>query len=279
MHVLENESIRLEVSSLGAELKSVIAYNKERLWPGKEPWQRSSPVLFPVVGRCFEDKLRINGQRLSMKQHGFARDMEFDVVERLDGLRLVLKDTEESRKNYPFAFELSIGYTLLSDGFTVEYDILNPNGKALPFSIGAHPGFLLDDAEWADYRLEFNVKEDADRHLLRDGCFDKRKEASLVEGVLALKPQEFDKDAIVYMNLESDEVALKQGNKTVLKIEFEGFPHFGIWTKAGCRDFICLEPWLGYADYIGFNQSIESKAGIQILEPGEKKSLKWSVRF
>lgn len=279
MHVLENESIRLEVNSLGAELKSVIAHNKERIWPGQEPWQRSSPVLFPVVGRCFEDQLRINGQRQPMSQHGFARDMEFEVVERLDGLRLVLKDSEASRKHYPFAFELSIGYSLLPDGFTVEYDILNPNGTALPFSIGAHPGFLLEDPDWTDYRLEFNVKEDADRHLLRDGCFDKRKEASLEEGVLALKPQDFDKDAIVYMNLESDEVALKQGNKTVLKMEFEGFPHFGIWTKAGCRDFICLEPWLGYADYIGFNQSIESKAGIQILEPGEKKSLKWSVRF
>lgn len=279
MHILENEQIRLEIDSKGAELKRVYALGKERLWPGGEVWQRSSPVLFPVVGRCFEDRIRINGQHFPMSQHGFARDLEFEVIERLDGLHFLLKDSEKTRERYPFGFSLDIKYTLIPNGFEVSYTIENPNESKLPFSIGAHPGFLLEDPDWKEYTLEFNEAETLDRHLLREGCFDKRKEASLVEGELKLRMEDFDKDAIVYMNMESNEVILKSEGKNILKMEFEGFPHFGIWTKANCRDYICLEPWLGHADYIGFNQSIESKAGIEILEAGKKKDLSWNVRF
>ena len=70
--------MQISVSHKGAELQSLIANGREYLWQGDPTfWGRRAPILFPIVGKVADDKLRINGQEYTMKQHGFARDAEF----------------------------------------------------------------------------------------------------------------------------------------------------------------------------------------------------------
>ncbi len=81
-HTIQNEQIKCEIDSHGAELKSLIrkADGSEVMWNGDPAyWDRISPVLFPFVGAAKDKIYRHEGKEYSMGQHGFARDMEFSL--------------------------------------------------------------------------------------------------------------------------------------------------------------------------------------------------------
>ena len=80
----ENEYIRIVVNAHGAEMCSLVKNSgvKEMLWHGDPMcWKRHSPVLFPIVGSLWEGTMRQNGKEYHMGQHGFARDMDFELIE------------------------------------------------------------------------------------------------------------------------------------------------------------------------------------------------------
>ena len=86
MHTLENEFLKVSVADAGAELSSVIDKESglERVHDANpEVWNRHAPILFPFVGKVVGGVYRIGNEEYEMKtQHGFARDMEFDVVDK-----------------------------------------------------------------------------------------------------------------------------------------------------------------------------------------------------
>ena len=86
-YTIENEQIRCEIDSHGAELKSLVrkADGREVMW-GADPayWNRTSPVLFPFVGGVKDKLYRHEGKEYTIGQHGFARDMEFALESRTD---------------------------------------------------------------------------------------------------------------------------------------------------------------------------------------------------
>ena len=79
-------------SRLGAELISSKLDGIEKIHQGQDCidengrvyWKRHFPVLFPIVGKLKQNKTIINGRTYEMGQHGFARDMEFEPVTKLD---------------------------------------------------------------------------------------------------------------------------------------------------------------------------------------------------
>ncbi len=110
--IIKNNLLTVEISSFGAELKSIIKDDIEFLWQGDPKyWKRSSPVLFPIVGRLLDDEYIYNNKTYKLTQHGFARDCEFMLVKKTnkEGIYL-LKENNEILKKYPFKFNLSIGY-------------------------------------------------------------------------------------------------------------------------------------------------------------------------
>ena len=55
-----------------------------------------------------------------------------------------------------------------------------------------------------------------------------------------------------------------------LTIRAKNFPYWGFWTPAqGGAPFVCIEPWLGHADYVDFNGELKDKEGIIKLAVGE----------
>lgn len=141
---MRNESLEIGIDLLGAELKSLrrIDTDTEYLW-GADPeyWGRTSPILFPFVGRVKNGIYRHEGKEYRIGQHGFARDREFTLLSQTaDTVWFVLEDDEASRQVYPFAFRLEIGYQLLEDGVKVIWKVSNPAENVLYFSIGGHPG-------------------------------------------------------------------------------------------------------------------------------------------
>jgi len=280
---LENEKLHISIAADGAELSSIFSKqkNQEFIWQGSsEWWPRRAPVLFPIVGKLNQNLLRHNGHIYSLPQHGFARDNEFMVEAQSESaITFLLSSTEALRTKFPFDFQLRITYVLIDSTLEIQYEVKNPADKIMYFSIGAHPGFALVVGEsLSDYYLEFEKMETLDRHLLEEGLFNGKTERVVnASHTMNLNDEMMKKDAVVFKDMKSTTVWLKSRQSDyTLKFHSPGFPYFGIWSKPGAP-FVCLEPWCGMADKMGFEGDIKGKEGIVSLGGGEIFTRKFSV--
>jgi galactose mutarotase-like enzyme len=270
LHELSNEHLSVKISAKGAEMHSVFLkkLDKEILWQADEQvWPRHAPVLFPIVGKLKDDAYTYKGKSYSLSQHGFARDCGFTVIEKSNAhMVFELKEDETSLQKFPFRFVLHITYRIELNCVSCHYSVLNPAEEDLYFSIGAHPGFvcpLFEGEQFEDYYIQCEDEEDekTERRLLRDGLLSGQTEPVFDQGILSLKKELFDKDAIVLNHLQSAFINLSS-TRYMLHFDWYNMPYFGIWTKKGCDRFICLEPWAGIADTINASGHFEEKEGI-----------------
>lgn len=283
---LENEKIKIEVDTAGAELKKLILKknNKNYLWHGdSEYWGRRAPVLFPIVGRLKDNKYIYQGKEYKMTQHGFARDKDFKLIEEKDNLlRYRLEAGDSTLEIYPFHFILDIIYKIERNKLSIKYHVKNGNEEEMYFSIGAHPAFywpLTEEEEKEDYYLEFEKKEEAVRYLLDKGLLNHETEKIINDSkILELQADTFKDDALVFKDLKSEAVTLKSRNsERKIKMEFKSFPYLGIWSQSAEAPFICIEPWQGIADSVDSSGKLEEKEGINKLEAAEEFSSEYSI--
>lgn len=275
MITIENKHISAQFKPYGAELKSLKnkSTDREYIWQADpEFWNRSAPLLFPIVGEVTHNAIKVDGTQYSLGRHGFARDLRFEVSSIHEAeVEYYLKNTEETLEKYPFKFRFSVTYAVKEHSLITKFSIKNTDEKPIYFSVGAHPAFNLPSGNIEDYYIEFEQPETLYRHLLANNTFSGEKEL-IVENTtrLPLSSALFDKDAIVFKDMKSQQLTLKDklGDYAV-KMSFEGFPYFGIWTKPNCERFVCLEPWCGLADTAGFNGEFKDKEGIVSLAEGE----------
>ena len=146
MEYLSNGIIEIEIAPIGAELQSIrrVAAPTEYLWQGDPTyWGRRAPILFPIVGRLWENTAHFGDKSYEIFQHGFARDMLFSkIVDEDRHLAFSLRSNEESLRLWPFNFELRIDYTLLRNVLTISWSVTNLDTRVMPFQIGAHPAFM-----------------------------------------------------------------------------------------------------------------------------------------
>jgi len=170
-------SLKIEVANKGAELTSIKFNGKEMLHNGEKFWDRQSPVLFPTVGRLRDNKTIINKQTYEIPQHGFAKDMEFELIEKTENERLYLtKSNEETLKMFPFEFELFTKYTTDENTLIVEYKVINKDNKEMIFGIGGHPGFKIQMSQ-EDYYFELEKEEDKIEFMEVEGNYISNKSA------------------------------------------------------------------------------------------------------
>ncbi len=287
--ILENEYLKLKFASLGGELKSAFdkKSGKEILYEGKSSfWNRSAPILFPIVGKLKDNSYLIQDKKFELSQHGFARNLEFNVRNKSESeITFNLLFNEETLKAYPFKFELQISYILTINKVTTKYKVINLDDKKIPFSIGAHPGFIcpiFENEKFEDYYLEFEKEEKLNRHLLnqKNGLFNSKTEEVLNNStILKLDYSYFEKDAIVFKNMKSSWIKIKSSKSDYcLKFIFKNFPYFGIWTKSNGK-FICLEPWHGIADSESATTDFYVKEGINFLEKNMEFKCEYSFEI
>jgi galactose mutarotase-like enzyme len=267
---ISNTTLTATINTLGAELISLVKNNKNYIWNIDETyWNKTSPVLFPIVGRLKNDSYSFNGKTYQLSRHGFARNMEFTFDKKSDSQVIFeLNETEETKAIYPFNFKLFMAYTLMENELVIEYFVRNESDEVLPFSIGAHPAFAISD-KFENYTLQFNKADTFETHQLENESFNGK--TTLVDtknNAIALNYTLFEKDALVFKSLKSNEVTLKNKDKAILKVNYDHFPYLGIWTKQNAP-FLCIEPWCGLADSTNHNGNLEEKEGINHLPAGE----------
>ena len=267
---ISNPTLSATINTLGAELITLVKNNKNYIWTVDETyWNKTSPILFPIVGRLKNDSYTFNSKTYHLARHGFARNMEFSSHKKSDSqVVFELNETDETKAIYPFNFKLIITYTLIENELVIEYFVRNQSDEVLPFSIGAHPAFAISD-KFENYSLQFNAADIFETHHLENESFNGK--TTLVEtrnNVIALNYALFEKDALVFKQLNSDEVILKNKENAILKVNFDHFPYLGIWTKENAP-FLCIEPWCGLADHANHNGNLEEKEGMNHLPAGE----------
>ncbi len=269
MVTLENDFLLVTIKEDGAEMTRL--FNKKRsmemLWYGdKRYWGRQAPVLFPFVGKVSDGHFKVDGKHYDMGQHGFARDMVFKQTKmNATSATFTLAATEETLKRYPFNFVLEITYTLEKDMVLIAYKVTNEDNKPMTFCIGAHPAFMcpmLKEERMEDYDFVFEKTETAAIFPLSEEGMLKRDVVPYLENenVIPLKKGLFDDDALVFGNLTSNWVQCinkKSGNG--IEVGFEGFPFLGLWQPTGGAPFVCIEPWFGHADFVGYDGELRDK--------------------
>lgn len=278
---ISNSNLTAQINHFGAELFSLKNQeNKEYIWEGNPAfWGKHSPVLFPIVGTLKNNSFHYKESEYHMSRHGFARDMEFELIEKSEiSATFSLTSSDESRKVYPFDFELQISYSLDENKLNIAYKIINKNDSIIPFSIGAHPAFALPKP-FEDYTLAFENAEILTSYTLENDLLsDNFSTIEMVDNQVPLHYSLFEKDALIFKKLQSKSISILQNQNPLLRVRFDNFPNLGIWTKSNAP-FLCIEPWLGYSDTVHSTGNILEKEGIQLLEAKKALECNFSIEI
>jgi len=284
---LQNEKLNIDVKLRGAELCSIkkIKTGMEYIWQANpEIWSSHAPNLFPIIGALKNGEFLFNNKAYQLPKHGIIRNNSNIQLkaQNPDSLIFKLKYSEETLKSYPFKFNFEIKFQLKEKTLSVFHKITNLDEKPMYFSVGGHPAFnapLYEGESYEDYYLEFDRNLDLNTYLLNDEGLISSETRTVIrnDNKIELHRNLFDTDALIFKNIESKKVALKSKKSgTVLTVEYSDFKDLGIWAKPAAP-YVCIEPWLGYADVEGTTQDLKTKEGIIELMPSETFDASYTI--
>jgi len=271
------------ISLYGAELAAWRVGDVDLIWEiDARFWDRTAPVLFPVVGWTRDGHVAVDGKRYPLALHGFAWTRTFGVTaQREDFLRLELLADAETRALYPFEFRFVVEFRLLPGALEQALLIENLDAKPLPYACGLHPAFRWPFAgSRTQHALVFEADENPELPVIGPGGLISRrgKRVPLEGRTLALEPSLFARDALVFLDARSRRVAFDNGEDARIVCDFLDFPHIGFWTRPGAP-YLCLEPWTGHGDPEDFFGELRDKPSMRMLAPGETACHKATFRF
>ncbi len=216
-----------------------------------------NPVLFPSPGKLAGDAWSRGGAHGAMKQHGFARNLAWEVAATgTDGsawATLALASSEVTRAQYPWDFRAEYTYRLRGSALAIEMRIENRGSEPMPFGAGFHPYFAVRDADKAQARIATAATRAWDNAAKREIAFTG----------FDLTAAEVD---LHLLDHGSTEGSLTVGD---LRIALRGsaeFTHWVVWTLRG-RDFVCVEPWTCPGNALNTGERL------LVLEPGAAREL------
>lgn len=275
------------INPLGAELWSLTDAKGRELMTNADPayWTGRAPLLFPIVGRLCNDSYSLEGREYALPKHGFARRMDFAIVEQSDtSVRFRLDADEETRRVYPFDFRLEASFAVNETSLFMTVAVVNQDGIDMPFSLGFHPAFawpLPYGGGKDQHMILFEEDEPAPIRRLagETGLIAPERFPSPVSNNGLVPTHEmFEEDALIWDRLESRRLKWGVPGRPSLDLHFPDTPWLGIWQKPGAN-YLCIEPWAGMADPLDFNGDIWMKPGIIRLAPGAQREFHLNVRL
>lgn len=219
------------------------------------------PFLFPIFGRLKDSRYSWKGQDYSMEIHGFGHTSPWTVTEQRDNaLTLVLEDTPDTRRQYPFAFRVQLRFTVEDGTLSVHQTYENRGEEHMPYNYGFHPYFLAENL--ADARVETSAQTQVD--------FLAGKALPFGHGSVGIAiPQGAPEAGAAFMGVEGPTI-LHLKDHSVTLTHGGDFPKLVLWTQAG-KPFLCVEPINGDAD--GLNTG-----SFFTLAPGQIKTTLLHIR-
>ncbi|MGL5958311.1 MAG: aldose 1-epimerase family protein, partial [Phocaeicola sp.] len=196
-----------------------------------------------------------------------------------------LESTPETMRKFPFPFVLWIGYKVEANKLIVSWKVENPSEEDLFFQIGAHPAFNLPDFDSASKeRGYFRFSPESELSYVvpvEKGCVSPtRYPLTLSEGWMPITASTFDCDTYVFGDSQVKEIVLyDKQKKPYLKMEFDA-PLLGLWSPTNSRPdapFVCIEPWYGCCDEVGYDGDFIDRKWMQHLASKEVFEASYSI--
>lgn len=289
IHELNGKHLSIKVDEHGAELKSLVRRqdNSEMLWQGNPKyWAGQSPILFPTVGRVFNDSIMCEGKKYHMPKHGLVKDMDFRLLEHSeDSLTFAVRSNAETMGRYPYPFRLIVRYILKGRTLEVEFEVENRGEKTMPFHLGAHPALCLPQFNEQDEvhgYLGFDLRERLVSNGVKPGGYLWPEGSFPVmldhHDTLPLTNHTFDCDTI----LDSRGIAractlYNIYREPLVRVNFNS-PILALWAPNGGQSpFVCIEPWWGCCDEVGYEGEFVSRPWTNTVEPRQTKKIDYSI--
>jgi len=216
------------------------------------------PVLFPSPGKLVDDAWAYAGQRGAMKQHGFARNLAWQVARSSASTAvLTLAASDATRAQFPWDFLVEHTVTVHGTSLRLDQRVTNRSASAMPFGFGFHPYFFVPDAA----KRATTIATGATRG------FDNVTRQTVALPAIDLTQGEVDLHLIDHGSTES---ALVTPGGTVRLRGSPEYTHWVVWTLAG-RDFVCLEPWTCPGN------ALNTGDGLLVLAPGQSRALSLEI--
>ena len=266
IYTIKNDKTKININSLGAEVRSVIHNGKQRAWQNETgEWSGCAILLFPFAGF---NRLIYDGVDFGIQKHGFCRNEEFELLEKNnESITFVLRANERTRAVYPYNFEFFVQYAIIDNGYKVCYTITNGDNREIPFACGGHESFALDD-EVDNYYLELEKYEKFDFLVHNAGGMLTGEKANHGEGrILNLEKSFTDNSATVILgDINSRKAGLyhKETKEKVVEITFDGFSNLLLWHPHGSK-MLCIEPWQCLPSYEGEIKEFKERKGVNCL--------------
>jgi len=208
--------------------KEILYFDEKRFMDKTKSIRGGIPILFPICGNLSTTNSVFGMDYLQLKQHGFARDLQWEFTFNEKSLCLFLNASKETKKYYPFDFELIIEITLKINCLEFEITIFNKTDIAMPINFGLHPYFSVSDFKNLEF-IDFPTNCQNQEKNIISKTLDELKNINL--GV----------DLLMYTSGRSvfrDKIFKRQ---VTLNHPYP-FDLGVIWSDPP-RRMICLEPW------------------------------------
>lgn len=217
------------------------------------------PILFPICGNLPGNTYSCGGQTFDLKQHGFARDLPWQVGAATDdSLTLTLQDNPQTLTVYPFQFRLQLTYRLLGNTLEIQQSFTNRGSEPMPFTAGLHPYFLTPDKG----QLTFDIPATS-------GWDQRTQKAVEFTGSFDLHQDEID---WALRPLSGQQATITDASRNLrIVLTWDSFYSLLVFWTVRDKDYCCLEPWSGPRN------ALNTQDALAHLKPGE--TLETWVRF
>jgi galactose mutarotase-like enzyme len=242
------------ITGFGVHGEELLFLNRETVDDPEKNIRGGIPILFPISGQLENEEYEWNGSVYQMKNHGVARNLPWEVIETSAdasqaSITLCLKSNADTKKSFPFVFELLFTYALTADGLTIKQQYRNNSDNAMPIYAGFHPYFkttsknLLYQTDATSY-VDYNDME--------------RK---VINGTLDLTNK---KESFVLMDAKEREISfeLPDCKKTITLTYGDEFKYIVLWQENN-QEFVCVEPWMAMTN------ELNRKEELVMIQPGE----------
>lgn len=214
--------------------QDILYLDKERFLNPDLSVRGGIPILFPICGNLPDNVFIYNSKQYLLKQHGFARDSQWNLVDQStdDSAKIVLnlKSNAQTRLIYPFDFELNFSYELQGNKLLISQKYTNNSDVKMPFSSGFHPYFWCKDKS----QLELDIPAVEYQNQIT-------KEIHNFDGLLDFNQDEID---IAFKSITGNTTGFIDHQRRLrVNINYtDFFSTLVFWAIKG-KDYICLEPW------------------------------------
>jgi len=254
------------ISHWSVQGEDILYFDAERFRDPTLSVRGGIPILFPICGNLPDNTYTHQGKPYQLKQHGFARDLPWQVTERvtndLVSLTLVLNSNDQTRAAYPFDWQLTFTYQLQGNTLTIYQRYTNQSAEVMPFSTGLHPYFFTSDKTQLQFEIPASEYQDQ------------------LTGQVSPFTDDFDWSEdeidIAFRQITAQSATVTdQQRQLKLTLTYDDlYSTLVFWTVKG-KDYYCLEPWSAPRN------ALNTEDHLTKLSPGEslETSVQLSVTF